>query len=151
MKANIEIKTGVLQALMLEDRQEIRSIYSMVYNVVTLLSTASFAITGFLLGGGKNVPKAPLMCLVTDGLMVLMLWALFLQLKKDLYSCRQCLVARQNLIRNLGKANDSEDLDPFSGADKETPDIKDLELKYLPALATAAVLAKALVIWRLFL
>jgi hypothetical protein len=150
MKAGIETKASILQVLMLEDRQEIRGIYSMVYNIVTLLSTASFAITAFLLGRGKIILEMPLVCLVTDGLIVLMLWVLFLRLKKDLYSCRQCLVARQKLIMNLGKANDPEDLDPFSGADKETPDIKDLELKYLPAMATAAIFIKALVIWKLF-
>jgi len=151
MKANIEIKTGVLQVLMLEDRQEIRSIYSMVYNVVTLLSTASFAITAFLLRRGKMAIEAPLMCLATDGLIVLMLWVIFLRLKEDLYSCRQCLEARQDLIRNLGTAKDTEDLDPFMEVSGKPPAIKDLELRYLPALATAAILAKALIIWRLFL
>jgi len=103
MKASIETKAGILQTLMLKDRQEIRDIHSTVYNVVALLFTASFAITAFLLGKDKIAFSLPLMCVVTGGLIVLMLWVIFLRLEKD------------------------------------------SELKYLPAMATAAILAKALV------
>jgi hypothetical protein len=148
MKASIEIRADVLKTLMIEDRQEIRGIRSTVYSVVTLLSTASFAISSFLLG--QNVPQAALMSMVTDGLIVLLFWVFFVRLKRDLYLCRQCLVARQDLIRDLGTARDPEDLDPFPPGSTEPPDVRDSELWWLPALATVAIGIKSLVIWLLF-
>jgi len=149
MKTNIDIRADVLKALMIEDRQEIRGIRSSVYSVVTLLSTASFAITSFLLGQKNS--HTSLMCLVTDGLIVALLWVFFVRLKKDLYCCRQCLVARQNLIKNLGTTSEPEDLDPFPDARTIKPDVTDSELWWLPSLATAAIATKSFVIWLLFL
>ena len=147
MKTSIEIKADVLKTLMTEDRQEIRGVRSMFYNVVALLSTASFAITSFLLGN-QQLHQATLMCLVTDALIVPLLWVFCVRLKRDLYCCRQCLVARQDLIRDLGKS-DLEDLDPFPDARTKTPDVSDSELWWLPILATAAIVLKSFLIWLL--
>jgi hypothetical protein len=145
MKTKIEIRAEVLMRLMIEDRQEIRGIRSAIYNVVTLLSTASFAITSFLLA--QEFDQTSLMCLVTDGLIVLLLWVFFVRLKRDLYCCRQCLVARQDLIRDLGTESEPQDLDPFPDARNQTPDVSDSELWWLPVLATVAIAIKSLVIW----
>ena len=148
MKTNTEIRTDVLMTLVTEDRQEIRGIRSAVYSVVTLLATASFAITSFLLA--QKFDQASLLCLVTDGLIVLLLWVFFVRLKRDMYCCRQCLVARQDLIRNLGTESEPQDLDPFPDARNQTPDVSDSELWWLPVLATVAIAIKSLMIWLLF-
>jgi hypothetical protein len=146
MKTNIEIKADILKTLMAEDRQEVRGIRATIYNVVTLLSTLSFGISSFLLG--KQYHQATVMCLATDALIVLLLWIFFARLKGDLYCCRQCLVARQNLIRKMDQ-NDTEDLDPFPDARNVIPDVSDSELWWIPILATAVIALKALVIWLL--
>jgi hypothetical protein len=148
MKTSIEIRADLLKTLMTEDRQEVRGIRSAIYNVSTVLSTASFAITSFLLG--QKIPNASSMCFVTDALIVLLLWVFFLRLKSDLYCCRQCLVGRQNLIRRLGTASEPEDLDPFPDARTQKPDVTDSELWWLPILCTAAIAIKSLVVWLRF-
>jgi hypothetical protein len=150
MKKSIEIRADFLKALMIEDRQEIRGIRSMIYNVVTLLSTASFAITSYILGQSPKGQHATLLSLLTDGLIALLLWVLFLKLRMDLYSARQCLVLRQDLIKGLGSAHETEDFDPFQDARKLTPDVVDSELWWLPILATAAIATKSLVVWLQF-
>jgi hypothetical protein len=148
MKMSIEIRADFLKTLLIEDRNEIRGIRSSIYNVTTLLGTASFAITAFLLG--QKVSHAALMCSITDGLLALLLWVFFLRLKADLYCCRQCLVARQQLIRNLGTATESADFDPFPDARNQTPDVTDSELWWLPTLTTVLVAIKALIVWLQF-
>jgi hypothetical protein len=148
MKTSIEIRADVLMALITEDRTEIRGIRASIFNVTSLIATAFFAITAFLLG--KDVSHASVLCRVTDGLLVLLLWVFFLRLKRDLYCCRQCLVARQHLIRNLGTANDPEDLDPFPDARSQLPDVTDSELWWLPILTSVAVATKAFMVWLQF-
>ncbi len=146
MKASIEIRADLLKVLMTEDRNEIRGIRASIYNVISLLATASFAITAFLLGQ-MFVYDASVISLLTDGLLILILWVFFLRLKHDLYCCRQCLVARQNLIKALGTAKEPEDFNPFPDSQAEKPDVTDSELWWLPILTTAAVAVKALVVW----
>jgi hypothetical protein len=144
MKTSIEIRADVLKTLMVEDRTEIRGIRASIYNMTTFLATASFAITAFVLV--QKIPSGSRICLMTDGLLMVLLWAYFLRLKRDLYNGRQSLVARQRLIRNLGTANEADDLDPLPDARKEVPDVTDSELWWLPILTTAAVSVKALIV-----
>lgn len=148
MKGSLDVRAGILNTLMTEDRQEIRGIRAAIYNLVTVLSTASFAITSFLLS--KSTPRAALMCQATDGLIVLLLWMFFVRLKRDLYCCRQCLVARQELIRSLGTPSEPDDLDPFPDVRDKTPDVSDSELLWLPSLATVAIAAKSLAVQLLY-
>lgn len=148
MKMSIEIRADFLKTLLVEDHNEIRGIRSSIYYVTTLLGTASFAITAFLLGQG--VSHAALMSSVTDGLLSLLLWVFFLRLKADLYCCRQCLVARQQLIKKLGTASESDDFDPFPDARMQTPDVTDSELWWLPTLTTVLVAIKAFIVWLQF-
>jgi hypothetical protein len=125
MKTSIEIRADILKTLMVEDRQEIRGIRSSIYNITTLISTASFAISSFLLGHSEKLSHASLMCSVTDGLLVLLLWVFFLRLKGDLYCSRQCLVLRQYLITGLGTATELDDINPFPDARAQIPDVTD--------------------------
>lgn len=150
MKTSIEVRADFLKTLMLEDRQEIRAIRSTIYNVVTWLSAASFAITSFLLGQNPKGHQAVLLSLVTDGLIALLLWVLFWRHRRDLYSARQCLVLRQNLIKSLGTESESEAFDPFKDARAQKPDVTNSELWWLPILATAAIATKSVVVWLQF-
>lgn len=144
MKTSIETQADMLKTLMSQDRQEIRGIRLMVYKVVTLLSTASFAITSFLIG--RQYHRTDLICLATDILILLLIWGFVARLKSDLYCCRQCLVARQDLIRALDQ-NNPKDLDPFPDAREVRPDISDSELWWIPIFATVAIGLKALGLW----
>lgn len=144
MKANIQIKASVLSAMMSEDRQEVRGLRSSIYNIVSLLSLSSFALTAFLLE--KEVIKNPVnISLLVDILILVFLWVFFARTKVDLYHCRQGLKLRQELISKLDE-NDTGDLDPFQNANKMIPDIKDTELWWLPALATAGIVIKMIVL-----
>jgi hypothetical protein len=146
MKGTTETKLDILKALMAEDRQEIRGIRQAVYSAVVWLSTASFAITAFLLGKGRDLPNGPAMCVLTDALIIVLLWALFLGLRQDLYHCRQALGARQRLVGLLGTAEEPEDIDLFPDATAEMPDIADRDIWRLPLLASAAIAIKSLVL-----
>ena len=148
MKTSVEIRADFLKTLITEDRIEIRGIRASIYNVTTLLATASFAITAFLIG--QKVPHVSVLCLVTDGLLLLLLWVFLLRLKRDLYCCRQCLVARQLLIKSLGTANDADDFELFPDARNQKPDVTDSELWWLPSLTTLAVATKAFFVWLQF-
>ena len=148
MKTSIEIRAELLKTLMTEDRNEIRGIRTSIYNVTSLLATASFAISAFLIG--QKSGHLSVISLMTDVMLVLLLWLFFLRLKQDLYCCRQCLVARQNLIKALGTPMEPEDFDPFPDARALRPDVTDSELWWLPILTSAAVAIKSLVVWLQF-
>lgn len=146
MKADIQIKASVLSTMMTEDRQEIRGLRASLYNIVSLLTLSSFALTAFLLDK-KPVTNPITICLLTDTLILMFLWVFFARHKVDLYHCRQALKVRQELIRGLDE-NDTSDLDPFPDASKAVPDIRDSELWWFPILATAGIVIKMLVLWQ---
>lgn len=149
MKANISVKADLLKSLMLEDRQEVRGIRAMIYNLTSLLAVASFAITAFLIEKKPTVSPTTI-CILTDLLIIILAWGVFILLKRDLRVCRKCLCARQKLIMELDEAvEEKKDTNPFSkpeDVEVKEPDIKDTELKWLPILATFAILMKALVV-----
>jgi len=144
MKTKIETQADMLKALISEDRQEIRGIRASVYNLTVLLATASFAITAFLIG--REYYRTNWLCLVTDVLIILFIWLLVARLKHDLYACRQCLFARQALIRALDQ-DDPKDLDPFPDARTMKPDIRDSELWWVPVIAMVAIGLKSILVW----
>jgi hypothetical protein len=155
MKTSTEIRAEFLKTLMTEDRSEIRGIRASIYNVTTLLATASFAITAFLLG--QKISQALWMCLLIDVLLLVLLWVLFVRFKFDLRYGRQCLVARQNLIKSLSTVKDysGEFLsDIFPDARTEKPDVTDSELWTLPILTTVTIVLKepivGLIVWLQF-
>lgn len=146
---SIETRADLLKALLVEDRNEIRGIRAAIYSLTTVLVTAGFAITAFLYGKDA-IRNASALAWTTDALTVVMLWIVFLRLKRDLYACRQCLVARQNLVLQLPAANASDPFNPFPDARRETPDVRDTELWGLPILATGLMAANAVAIAWLF-
>lgn len=77
MKASIQIKASGLSTLMSEDRQKIRGLLSSSYNIVSLLTFSSFALSAFLL---EKKPVAYLVniCSLADSLILIFLWAFFL-------------------------------------------------------------------------
>jgi hypothetical protein len=145
MKANVEIKASVLKTLLSEDRREVRDIRAAIYNIVSLLTVASFALTAFILK--KKPPSGPTdLSTLADLVLLAFIWTFFLRYKVDLYHCRQGLKARQDLIRTLDEG-DTSDLDPFPDARRVVPDIRDTELWWLPILATVGILVKMLIVW----
>lgn len=150
MKMSIEMRADLLKTLMIEDRQEIRGIRSSIYRLTTLLATAPFAITAFLLGGDQVLPVSSLTCSTIDGLFVFLVWAIFWRLKCDLYRARQCLTARQKMIGEVETVFAIDLFNPFPDARNQTPDVKDSELWFLPILATVVIVIKALVVYHQF-
>lgn len=144
MKADIEIKASVLTAMMSEDRKEVRDIRAAIYRAVSFLTVSSFALTGFLLE--KQSLLSPVrVSYLTDVVIVMFIWTLFLRYKADLYRSRQALKARQDLITQLNE-DDRSDLNPFPDARRLVPDIKDRELWWLPILGTIGILAKVVAV-----
>ncbi|MBK8285771.1 MAG: hypothetical protein IPK97_13390 [Ahniella sp.] len=147
MRMSIAMRADLLKTLLVEDRQEIRGIRSSIYNLTTLLATASFAISAFLFRQDQTFAASSFTRTIIDGLFVMLLWVLFLRLKRDLHRARQCLVARQKLIMGLGTASGMAIFNPFQDARKQTTDVSDSELWWLPILATLAIMIKALVVY----
>ena len=147
MKTNIQLKADILKTLMTEDRREIRDIRSAIYNRIYILTASSFALVSFLLKDNRLSPARVHICLITDLVIILLLWTLFFRLKKDLYRSRQCLEVREELINGLDEAN-ANDLDVFPNASKladgseRIPRIKDPEIVWIPMFSTAAILIK---------
>jgi hypothetical protein len=147
MKANIQIKTSVLTAMVLEDRKEIRGIRSSIYKIVTLLVLSSFALSAFFIQNKVLLVNLRDICLLTDILILVFLWIFVIRYKLDLYHCRQCLTLREKLINNLDE-NDIYNLDLFPNASGLIPDIKDTELWWLPSIGTIIILIKMFVLLR---
>jgi hypothetical protein len=144
MKATIEIRADILKTAWVEDRNEVRGIRDSIHNIAILVATASFAITAFLIA--HSVHNASKLNLVSDGLLLILLWTFYWIRRRDLYHCRQCLTARERLIQSLGTADEPNDLDPFPSAAKMEPGIDDAELKWLPILTTAIIIIKAILV-----
>lgn len=135
-----EVKTSVLVAMIAEDRREIRDLRSSVYNVISLLTAASFGVTAFLaknpgFQAGRSIAAA------TDVAIVAFVWLLFCVTRRSLNLGRRCLKARQNLLRGLDES-DRGSLDPFPDVSRVTLDLKDSDLWWFPVLATVAILVK---------
>lgn len=150
MRMSLAKRADLLKTLWIEDRLEIRGIRSSMYRLTTLFATASFAISAFLFREDQTFAASSATCSIIDGLIVMLLWALFLRLKRDLYRARQCLVARQKLIMGLGTASGMANFNPFHDASKQAVDVSDSELWWLPILATVAIMIKAYAVYRQF-
>ena len=144
MKTSIAIRADILKTLMLEDRQEIRTIRITVYKLMGLFASTSFAITSFLLG--HNYIHAKYLCSMTDIFIVILVWLFFVRQKFDLNFVRKCLVARQNLIMNLNDANTSIELNPFPDVKNTNSDVNDSDLWWIPCLLSITIAIKATLI-----
>jgi hypothetical protein len=146
MKTSIEIKADMLKTVWSQDYQGVETIRSSVYNVISALTVASFALSSFLLKDPQRGTR--LIRVATDILIVFFIWIVFLLLKRDLRERRKCLVLRQELIESLDQ-NDTDDFKVFADASKVEPGIKDDDLVWIPLASTLAILVKSLLVWYL--
>ena len=130
---------------MLEDRQEIRLLKGRIYELCSLLTGFSFAVTAFLVGRGQPSLNRGLFFFLVDASFLALLWAILLRLKVDLTIARKCLEAREDMIRSLGEDPKTRfDVFPsVNWADK--PKIRENSLYWVVVLATVAIAAKMLV------
>ena len=128
----MEIRAEFIKSAMLEDRNEIRLIKNRVYQLASLITISSFAITAFLARGESIFPnKGPFLVVVDIGLLAL-LWVSFFRLKIDLYNARLCLEVREQMIRELGTEAEKTPFDPFPPCDWGVgPKIKDHDLIWI--------------------
>ena len=142
---DLEVRADILKTAMLEDRQEIRLIKGRIYELSSILTGFSFAVTAFLVGRSQPSVNPGLFFVLVDVSFLALLWASFLRLKVDLDIARKCLEAREDMIRGL-KADDDTQFNPFpfvSWADK--PRISENGLYWIVSLATLAIVSKMLV------
>jgi hypothetical protein len=142
MKAPIQIKADILKTLMVEDRNEVRTIRASIFNGIYLLTLFSFALSAFVIEKPTAARFVPL-AMITDGIVIAFVWVAYGLLKLALVHARRALKKRQELIKKLSDDDDTQ-LDPFPDASQEKPDIKDGELWWLPIFATVAVALKAI-------
>jgi len=143
---DVELKVDLLKTAILEDRQEIRLLKGRIYELCSILTGFSFAVTAFLVGRGQPSANRGLFFLLIDVSFLALLWSSFLRLKIDLDIARKCLEAREDMIRGLALDSHAP-FDPFpsvSWADK--PRISENSLYWIVALATMAIGAKMLVL-----
>ena len=146
MKTSIEIKADILKTVWSEDYQGVETIRSSVYNVISALTVASFALSSFLLKDVQHGPR--LIRVATDVLIVFFIWIVFLLLKRDLRNRRKCLVLRQKLIESLDQ-NATGDFKVFGDATEVEVDIEDDDLYWIPLASTFAILLKGVLVWYL--
>ena len=114
-----EIRAQLLNAAIHEDRQEIRTIKDRIYQIATLVTVSSFAVTAFVLGR-QDMPHRNVFLFITDFAFLVFLWASFLLLKRDLNTARSCLEIREQMIPELGKDDDA----PFQPYVEVPPEMK---------------------------
>lgn len=142
MNTDLQTKADILKTVWSQDFQGVEALRGSVYNVLSALTVASFALSSFLIHNALSVR------LITDFLMILFVWTIFLILKRDIRNRRKALVYRQKLIEKLNKDAPETEIKVFGDASKIVPDIKDTDLIWIPMVSTAAILLKALVLWK---
>jgi hypothetical protein len=141
-----EGRLGVLKTMMNEDRKEVRACRAAIFKAVYLLVSSSFAFTAFALSGGHASDAFPRSLRnPIDLMIVIATWATTYVLRGDLQHARQGLKLRQDAILAV-LSDESVQPNPFADATKIIPDIRDLELYWLPLGATIAILVKLLVL-----
>ena len=144
MKAPYPIKIDILKMLLTEDRTEVRNIRESIYRLVLLLVGGSFAITAFVYKDAAVNSHRACIAAISDLLLLVCVWVVFLRLMADLVHARRALKGRQDILRNLAPADDG-DFEPFADMNKVEVDIKDDELWLMPVLATVVIVAEAVV------
>ena len=140
MSLPLNLRAEILKTLMLEDRQEIRSIRLAIYQLIALVTLSSFGLTAFLL---NSQLKNQLVFAFIDAMLLLIIWVGFLRLKVDLYHARQCQKLRERLIVELDSPEgETSAFQPCQSAANEIPSITDADLKWVPILSTFVILSK---------
>jgi hypothetical protein len=147
MTLRTEIRADILKTLMQEDRAEIRLTKDRIYTLCSLLTVSSFAVRAFLLGGPQPLARgwSWSFFLLIDVSFIVLLWALFAHLKRDLTHARKCLQVREKMIRNLAK-DDQHLWDPIPDASGERLTIREGGLYWIVSLATVALLFKLAIV-----
>jgi Ca2+/Na+ antiporter len=144
MPLPLPIRADILKTLMLEDRTEIRTIRLALYHTVSFVTVSSFVLAAFL--ANSQLKHYPIYALI-DTLLLLIIWVVFAKLMGDLYHARQCQKLRERLVVALDTAEGETDpFRPFQSAEDEVPTVTDSELKWLPILATVAIMAKVVIL-----
>jgi hypothetical protein len=141
MNVDVKIKADIVKAVWTEDFHGVETLRASVYNVLSALTVASFALSAFLF---RKEPRVIYM--VTDGFMIVFIWTIFLIIKRDIRNRRKALIYRQNLIENLDADNEQTDMKVFGDASHVRVDIHDDDLVWIPVVGTAAILVKACVL-----
>src|SRR5271166_981560 len=136
MKTSIEIRADILKTVWSQDYQGVETIRSSVYNVISALTVASFALSSFLLKDIQHGPRS--IRVATDILIVFFIWIVFLLLKRDLRNRRKCLILRQELIESLDQ-HATGDFKVFADTSKVKLDIKDDDLFWIPLASTLVI------------
>jgi hypothetical protein len=148
MNVNPEMRFDILKSLMLEDRQELRGIRVSMYKILLLLAGLCYASM-------VKELRTTLPDRVIDVIIFILVWIVFAWRMVDIKHCRQCLEAREDLIKELDQSvKDPGDFNPFVDARyelrstnvKRKTRVKDRELWLLPILATVAIGFKFLII-----
>jgi hypothetical protein len=142
---DVEVRAELLKTVMLEDRQEIRLLKGRIYELCSILTGLSFGVSSFLIGRGQPTRNRWLFFLLTDLSFLALLWVSFLRLKRDLDIARQCLEAREDMIRDLGTPQEGP-FNPFPNVGwADRPKISENGLYWLAWLATLTIAVKMLV------
>lgn len=131
-----DIQVQILTGLISEDRQEIRDLRQTLQNSATLIGTASFGITAFLL----DKPIKNHLYLLCDIVLGVFLLLTVVRGLTDLHNARRCLVARQGLLMQSDTV--APEFNPFPTTEGVTTDIKDWDQLWFPVLVALAVIAK---------
>ena len=145
MNTDVQIRADILKTVWSQDFLGVETLRASVYNVVSALTVASFALSSFLINGHvKGFVR-----IITDVLLILFIWVVFLILKRDIRNRRKSLVYRQGLIESLDKNDAQTNIKIFGDSSGTTPDIKDRNLFWIPCAASAAILLKGLILLKI--
>jgi hypothetical protein len=131
----------------LTDYEGVDAIRGSIYNVISALTVASFALSSFFLKDVKQVQGG--ISMVTDFAIICFIWGVFLVLKRDLSNRRKGLILRQSLIEGLDQES-TDDFKVFADASNVPIDITDNDLFWIPVASTLAIVVKAALVWLLY-
>ncbi len=129
------------------DYEGVDAIRGSIYNVISALTVASFALSSFFLKNVKQVQGG--ISMVTDFAIICFIWGVFLVLKRDLSNRRKGLILRQSLIEGLDQES-TDDFKVFADASNVPIDITDNDLFWIPVASTLAIVVKAALVWLLY-
>lgn len=147
MNTEIQTRADILKTVWTQDFQGVEALRASVYNVISALTVASFALSSFLI----NSHIHSFVRTITDIFLTMFIWVVFVVIRRDIVNRRKCLIYRQTLLESLDKNLPQADMKIFGDASKVIPDIKDTDLFWIPCSATIAILLKALILLKVWI
>jgi hypothetical protein len=136
---DLQTRADFLKSAIGEDRQELRILKDRIYQVAILVAVSAFGVTAFALQSSWGHRR---FLVGTDAAFVLLLWAAFLPLKRDLDGARRCLEAREDMIGMLGDPQDAP-FQPFPVVPMDRPiRVKENGVYWLIGMVTLVLLSK---------